>query len=269
MSEPMPETEKLRNSKRKEYSAPALEKGLDILQALAEEERGLNISDLAKRLGRSVGEVFRMVAVLEQRGYIQVREQSDAYVLTLKLFYLAHRLPPIARLSAAAVPEMSALASDTGQSCHLVIYFEGQGHVVGQQDAPSERIFSVRLGAQAPLLDTCSGHVLLAFSDEAERGKMIDKIPPHQRKPGAMEIEDLVWKVRRKGYETIKSPQVRGVHDVGFPVFDRNGRVLAALVIPFVSFLDGSHPVSLPEASRLIGAAATRISAALGYAQAP
>ena len=262
----MPETPQPQNSRRKEYSAPALEKGLDILEVLADEDRGLNISDLAKRLGRSVGEIFRMMAVLEQRGYIQLREQSDAYVLTLKLFYLAHRLPPIARLSAAAAPVMRALASDSGQSCHLVIYYEGQGHVVGQQDAPSERIFSVRLGAQAALLDTSSGHILLAFAEEDERAKMIEKIPPHQRKPGKMEIRDLVWRVRRKGHEIIRSAQVRGVQDVGFPIFDRNGRVLAALMIPFVSFLDGSHPVTLPEASRLVGAAAAKISAALGYA---
>ena len=267
MSQATLKTAGLKNSRRKQYSAPALEKGLDILELLAEEDRGLNISDLARRLGRSVGQVFRMMAVLEQREYIQLREESDAYVLTLKLFSLAHRLPPIARLSAASVPVMRALARDTGQSCHLVIYYEGQGHVVGQQDAPSERIFSVRLGAQAPLLDTCSGHILVAFSDEAERAGMIGKIPDDQRKPEPMEIEDLAWRVREKGYEIIKSAQVRGVQDVGFPVFDRSGRVLAALVIPFVAFLDGSHPVTLPQATRLAGAAAVKISATLGYIQ--
>ena len=77
--------------KRKQYSAPALEKGLDILEFLAGESEGLNISRLAAELGRSVGEIFRMVAVLEQRGYIRVREGADAYIVTLKLFELAHK----------------------------------------------------------------------------------------------------------------------------------------------------------------------------------
>ena len=154
--------------RRKEYRAPALEKGLDVLELLAREPLGLTISELAHRLGRTVGELFRMVVVLEQRSYVQMREDSDAFVLTLRMFELSHRFPPVARLSAAAGPVMHRLAHDTGQSCHMVIYYEGQGHVVAQYDAPTDRIFSVRLGAVAPLLETCSGHILLAFSDEGD-----------------------------------------------------------------------------------------------------
>ena len=51
MSQATLKTARLKNSRRKQYSAPALEKGLDILELLAEEDRGLNISDLARRLG--------------------------------------------------------------------------------------------------------------------------------------------------------------------------------------------------------------------------
>lgn len=251
-------------TRRKQYSAPALEKGLDILELLSGEEQGLNISELAKRMGRSVGEVFRMMAVLQQRDYIQLREDSDAYVLTLKMFALSHRLPRISRLSAAAVPVMKRLAHDTKQSCHVVIHYDGRGHVVGQQDAPTERILSVRLGAEAPLLDTCSGHVLLAFADDAERERMLAKIPGTQRKPVPGEIGKLVRRVRRRGYETIKSAQVRGVQDVGYPILDRSGQIVAALVIPFVAYLDDSNPVTLEEASHLAADAARRISASLG-----
>ena len=38
--------------KRKEYSAPALEKGLDIVEALAKEPEGLTSADISERLGR-------------------------------------------------------------------------------------------------------------------------------------------------------------------------------------------------------------------------
>ena len=252
-------------TRRKLYSAPALEKGLDILELLSGEAQGLNISELAKRMGRSVGEVFRMMAVLEQREYIQLREDSDAYILTLKMFALSHRFPPISRLTAAAVPVMKQLAHDTKQSCHVVIHYEGRGHVVGQQDAPTERILSVRLGAEAPLLDTCSGHVLLAFADDAERERMLEKIPDAQRRPEAGEIEKLVKRVRKRGHEIIRSAQVQGVQDIGYPVFDRAGHIVAALVVPFVAYLDDSHPVTLDKVSALAADAAGRISAALGH----
>jgi len=252
------------SSRRKQYSAPALEKGLDILELLSGEPQGLNISELAKRMGRSVGEVFRMMAVLEQRKYIQLRDDSDAYVLTLKMFALSHRISPVSRLSAAAIPVMRQLAWDTRQSCHLVIHYEGQGHVVGQEDGPTDRTLSVRLGAEAPLLDTCSGHVLLAFADDVERERMLEKIPETQRRPGDGEIDKLVRRVRQRGYEIIRSAQIRGVQDIGYPVFDRSGQVIAALAVPYLAYLDDDNAVALEDVVAHTAAAAERISAALG-----
>ena len=253
------------SARRKQYTSPALEKGLDILELLAEEPQGLNISQLAKRQGRSVGQVFRMIAVLEQRGYIQLREDSDAYVITLKMFELSHRFPPVARLSAVAVPLMKRLALESGQSCHLVIYYEGRGHVVAQQDAPTERIFSVRLGATAALMGSCSGHVLLAFADDETRSSMLSHIPKQQKGPRSTEVKKLVERVRAQGNEIMKSAQVQGVQDIGFPIFDRSGQIAAALVTPFVSYLDGSLSVSLDRAVELTSGAATQISSELGF----
>lgn len=251
-------------ARRKQYRAPALEKGLDVLELLAREPQGLTVSELAQRLGRTVGELFRMVVVLEQRSYVQMREDSDAFVLTLRMFEMSHRFPPVARLTAAAGPIMRKLAHDTGQSCHVVIYYEGQGHVVAQQDASTDRVFSVRLGAVAPLLTTCSGHILLAFSDAETRAMMIGKIPGTQRKPGARVLDRMIKRIRRQGNEIVSSAQVEGVQDIGFPVFDRTGYVAAAIVVPFLEYLDGSHAVSAERAAELAAMAAKEMSAALG-----
>ena len=250
--------------RRKQYRAPALEKGLDVLELLAREPQGLTVSEVAKRLGRTVGEVFRMVVVLEQRGYIQMREDSDAYVLTLRMFELSHRFPPVARLTAAAGPVMKNLAHQTGQSCHMVIYYEGHGHVVAQYDAPTDRIFSVRLGAIAPLLDTCSGHILLAFADNETRTMMLSKASGRTRKPSVREVDKMVKRVRRQGNEIVASAQVQGVTDIGFPVFDHAGYITAALVVPFLDHVDGSNVVAAEQAAELTEAAARDISAALG-----
>ena len=66
-----------RKSRKKPYSAPALEKGLDVLELLSREDEGLTVSVIAKRLSRSVSELFRMLVVLEQRGYIRVEPDTD------------------------------------------------------------------------------------------------------------------------------------------------------------------------------------------------
>ena len=92
------------------YRAPALDKGLDILELLAREEEGLSQAEIAKALGRTPNEHYRMLERLVRRGYVS-RNASDRYELTLKLFGLAHFHQPIRRLVSQATPLMSALAA--------------------------------------------------------------------------------------------------------------------------------------------------------------
>lgn len=257
--------DKEESSKRKVYSAPALEKGLDILELLANEAEGLNIGQITKRLNRSVGEIFRMLVVLQQREYVLLEEGSDRYTLTLKMFGLAHRFPPVKRLTSISSPILRRLSYEIEQSCHLVIYYEGKGHVVVQQDSPSERVFSVRLGAEAPLMNTCSGHLLLAFADQYTRKQMLSRIPSHHSNEEGLDIDRMARKVLSQGYESIQSAQAQGVQDIGYPVFDYQDQVVAALVVPFFEYLDDSHQTGAEEAHSLIKKAASNISSALGY----
>ena len=253
------------SAKRKTYSAPALEKGLDILELLSNEADGLNISEITKRLNRSVGELFRMLVVLQQRGYVNLEAGSDRYTLTLKMFGLAHRFPPIKKLTSASAPILQRLSYDIEQSCHLVIYYEGRGHVVVQQDSPSARVFSVRLGAEAPLMNTCSGHLLLAFADPNTRNQMLSRIPPHHPNADGIDIDKMVRKVLSQGYEGIRSEQAHGIQDIGYPVFDYRDQAVAALIVPFFEYIDGSHQTNAQDAHHAIKQAALDISSALGY----
>ena len=64
----------------RKYRAPALEKGLDVLELLSAHGEPLTPSQMSATLGRSVSELFRMIQVLEFRGYIE--QSSGGYRLT-------------------------------------------------------------------------------------------------------------------------------------------------------------------------------------------
>jgi DNA-binding IclR family transcriptional regulator len=51
-------TKKSRKRASRQYPTPALEKGLDILELFASEPAGLSKSDVARRLDRTVSEIF-------------------------------------------------------------------------------------------------------------------------------------------------------------------------------------------------------------------
>src|SRR5689334_16266547 len=96
--------------KTSRYRAPALEKGLDVIELLAAQKSPLNLSAISQRLGRSSGELFRMLQVLEFKGFITGSENGTGYVLTNKLFALAMAQAPVRSLVETALPVMRKLS---------------------------------------------------------------------------------------------------------------------------------------------------------------
>ena len=79
---------------RQDYSAPALEKGVDIIELLADAETGLTISEISHRLKRRMSELFRIIVVLERRNWLQKDPESARYSLSYHLLRVAHRGTP-------------------------------------------------------------------------------------------------------------------------------------------------------------------------------
>src|SRR2546428_13822068 len=96
------------------YAVPALDKGLDVIELLARETEGLTLNEIARLLGRTSSELFRMVNALCRRGYI-AQQEGDRYSLTLRLFELAHRHKPIKSLTGGAAPLMRGLGNASVQ----------------------------------------------------------------------------------------------------------------------------------------------------------
>jgi len=252
------------------YRAPALEKGLDILELLANHPEGLSQAEVSRSLTRSVGEIFRMLNCLVERGYLTIQRPGDRYVLTLKLFELSHRHAPLARLLDAALPLMRELVEEIHQSCHLVVMHEGRGIVIAQADAPGEIGFAVRVGSVIQLASTASGRVLLAFQDDEDRRRLLAQsrtpVEGAEAARGAAALE----KVRKRGYEEMESTRIRGVHDYSYPVFNHRGAAVGALTVPFIERLDRAESGSSAAVRAALHAASQRLSVLLGAgARAP
>src|ERR1700674_757967 len=108
---------KSRKRASRQYPTPALEKGLDILELFGDEPGGLSKSDVARRLDRTVPEIFRMLLCLETRGFISQARNDELYRLTLHLFKLAQEHPPTKRIITEALPVLQNVAQETTQSC--------------------------------------------------------------------------------------------------------------------------------------------------------
>lgn len=246
------------------YAAPALDKGLDILELLSRSEQALTLNQISRQLGRSVNEIFRMVVTLEQRGYLVA--DNDQYQLTLKLFELAHHHQPIRSLVSTALPHMRELANRAVQSSHLTVYEAGRVIVVAQVDSPERWAFGLKVGALVSLTDTASGHVLLAFRDEAERARMLEA---HVRLDGEQEIEPAqllrqIQDTRLRGHSRMESRQIRGVINLSYPIMGANNRMLAALNVPYIERIDKKVNPSLDEVQGIVQEISARLSRLMG-----
>jgi DNA-binding IclR family transcriptional regulator len=247
------------------YKAPALDKGLDIIELLSSTDEGLSQAEIAKALDRSPNEIYRMLDRLVRRNYV-VRTSEDRYELSLKLFGLAHRHPPMRRLVSLALPAMRRFTRKAEQACHMVVYDRGSGVVIAQTDAPDYWGLSIRVGSHISLLNTGSGHVLLAFVTETERKLMLDERVPIPGETLPERFEQIIAKVRQRGYEVRPSQQTAGVTNISAPILSSTGIPLAALTCPHIRRLDRDDAPSRDDILAMLLTTAGEISAAAGVA---
>lgn len=222
-----------REDEEPKYSAPALEKGLDVLELLAARGVPLTMSQIAAELGRSVSELFRMVDALVRRGYVAAAESGDGFELTNKLFALGLARAPAKSLLELALPEMRKLTRVIGQSCHMAVASEEQMVVVARIEAPGNQGYSVRVGYRRPLIAATSGLVLYAFQPESVRAEWRTRLAPTVSTKVWKAFDERAATARAQKYVRADSDVTRHIVDLSAPIMSPEG-VAAALTCPYI-----------------------------------
>jgi DNA-binding IclR family transcriptional regulator len=239
-----------------QYRAPALDKGLDILELLSGAPAGLTRAEIVRELGRSQSEIYRMLERLVARHYVLRSIEGDRYSLSYKMFALAARHPPLKRLLTPAVPLMNRFSERARQSCHLGVYDRGNVTIVAQVDSPDNWGLTIRLGAHINLLKTGSGRVMLAFQDEAARAVMLREHAEHNGEVATpRNFVATLSEIRARGYWQGESLQTRGVVDISAPVLGVEG-ALAVVTCPFVQRQDTEPAPGLTDVMEALRAVA-------------
>lgn len=147
----------------------ALDRGLAILEQLAQHPQGLPITVLASGLDIPLSACHRLLAELHRRDYVrQVRAQGD-YVLTSKVISLGLGLLSSAGIVEIAEPLLERLAHTSGELVRLSIVDEDRLTWVAKSQGPRQTglRYDPDMGADVRLSCTSSGHAwLMTLSDE-------------------------------------------------------------------------------------------------------
>jgi DNA-binding IclR family transcriptional regulator len=240
------------------YSAPALDKGLDILELLCQSENGLTQQEIAARLGRNLGEIYRMLNCLVQRNYIA--NYGNAYTLTSKLFQLSHFHPPTYRLLTEAMPIMEELSRDVSFPCDLRVYNNGVQTVIAAIQPPNGLGFMTRVGSEIAVAPSASGLVLVAFQESTIKELRIKESLPKASEIEVNNFKKALKEVALKGFASIKSNQYAGLHAISFPILDINGFAVAAMTVPMLARIDGTQQAAQQEVEDKLRRGAANLS---------
>jgi len=244
------------------YPTPALEKGLDILELFAGTPEGMTVSEVARRLNRTMSEIFRMLLCLEHRGYLAQSANKDRYHLTLRLFRLGQEHPPTKRMVTEALPVMHWVSHQLRQSCHLGVLDGGHVVILAQVDSPESTGFYVKVGSKVDLMHAATGHVILAHQTKDSCERAIQEWMRETEKKKPVDLDEHLTKIRSRGYERRASYEVTGVMNISFPVLNSQGDAIAGLTVPYVKRIEDS--IGVPEIVEVLQTASRQISEAMG-----
>jgi DNA-binding IclR family transcriptional regulator len=249
--------------KNSTYSAPALDKGLDILEALCQCENGLTQQEIASRVGRNLGEIYRMLNCLVRRNY--VANYGNTYTITSKLFQLSHFHPPTYRLLTEAIPIMEELSRAVSFPCDLRVYNNGVQTVIASIQPPNGLGFMTRVGSEIAVAPSASGLVLVAFQDPVIRELRIRESLPNSSNETLFRFRHALQTVENQGFASIQSNQYAGLHAISFPIFDMNQNAVAAMTVPMLARIDGEKQVAQKEVEDKLCKSAASLSRKIAF----
>jgi DNA-binding IclR family transcriptional regulator len=237
---PPSRTKKKPSPQHRRYSAPALDKGLDILEFLATERLPLSQLEVAQGLERTSGEIYRMLMCLAERGYVTREAESGKFRLTLRLYELGHKQNSTMLLRHAARLPMESLAEEVGQACHLGVQY-GRSLLTLLERMPARRIcLAVGEGSVFPLMRTNSGKVLLSRMGRDDAAELLEDDPQYKAMTESKRkaFFAMLENIRHVGELMSESGLSKGVTDIAVPVGIEGTDTFAVLA---VSYLAGAN----------------------------
>jgi DNA-binding IclR family transcriptional regulator len=211
----------------------SLERAFAILEYLDGSRRGLNISELSRRLGIPKSTTHVIVVALRRLGYLTLDERKREYSLGLKVHGLGRGLMKSFSLPERALGPMKWLAEVTRCTSQLAILADDQAMYIQKVEGPGLVQFDSYVGKRTNLHCTGVGKVLLAHSADQEHLLNRKSFARYTKKtitsPAALRRE--LAKVRQRGYAIDDEEEELEVRCLAAPVFNQSGGCIAALAI--------------------------------------
>lgn len=211
----------------------SLGKGLEVLASFGRQHARLTVSQAARLTGVSPASARRSLMTLAALGYLGSDGKHfwmEPKVLLIAQSYLASRPMP-----SLAQPLLDALSERTRESASLALLQDDDAIIVARSTGRRSLSTGLGIGSRLPAHCSALGRVWLASLPPDEAASRISRMPrgkltPHTVDDSA-ELLAIVRRCRLQGHASSDGELEVGVRSVAVPVFDRDGKVIAAMSI--------------------------------------
>lgn len=219
----------------------AVDRAMEILEALSADPRGATVGELIDRLGIEKSVVSRVLSTLEGQGYVVRDPQTNLFRLGLRVVGLALRHLECIGLWEMCMPILQRLSDSTGELTQLAIADQtGLTYVAKAESDQRIRAVSV-IGSRSILHASTAGRVWLASLPETRVLELVGREGLRKLTPNTIDsferLNAELARVRAQGYSVIVEELIEGASGVGVPIRSPGSdKVIGVLVLSGPTF---------------------------------
>ena len=214
------------------YTIQSVSHALDILESFTKTEDELGVTELSKRLGLHKNNVFRLLATLEHRGYIEQNASSENYRLGAKTLQIGAIFIEQRECRRKARPILESLMAASGETT-IVSVLRGNRVIYMDSVETTRTVRAVsRIGAMLPAHCTAVGKVQLATLPAGEIERLYPDVSLTPLTDKSIKSRDVLFaelkKIAEKGYAFENEEADLDVRSIAVPILDFSRNVIGA-----------------------------------------
>ena len=213
----------------------SLIRALSLLDALAEEEDGLSLTTLAKKVGLPPSSAHRLLTTLQRRRFVRFEPSGMLWRVGVQAFIVGNAFARSRELAPLALPYMRQLMEKCGETVNLFVPDNGLSICIAQVQSRQVIRAISRPGGGLPLELSASGKAMLAHLPRSEVDEILAKHRASdvrsysQQKSGKLHAE--LKRTRARGYAIDDEEVAAGLRCIAAAIYDEHGAALAAISI--------------------------------------
>jgi DNA-binding IclR family transcriptional regulator len=249
------------------YIIQSVSHALDVLEQFCGEADELGVTELSKRLKLHKNNVFRLLATLESRGYIEQNRATENYRLGIRCLQLGQSYVQHMGLLRQARPIMGELVRQVRETSYVAMLRRGGIVPVEVVEADRAVRLTSPLGEALPLHCTAAGKAYLAFEPEEDvrtllpdsLQKFTDRTPTERQ-----QLQQQLKQISSQGYAVDMGEHVEDVRAVAVPIRDYTRNVVGTLAVVGPAYRLQAERID-KEVAPLVLKAGRELSSRLGF----